>query len=138
MGDRYADLEMAHRVGAKGILVMTGYGRGEYELHRGEWPRQPDRVEENLARRCGLDSRARIDELPRAERHEGVGVERRSQPPHDLVEAFPQQRVVLLGDFVADQYVSGEISRVSREAPVLIIRHRETQLAARRRRERRE
>ncbi len=46
----------------------------------------------------------------------------------NIVEAFPQQRVVLLGDFVADQYVSGEISRVSREAPVLIIRHRETQL----------
>lgn len=47
----------------------------------------------------------------------------------NVVEAFPQQRVVMLGDFVADQYVSGEISRVSREAPVLIIRHRETQLA---------
>jgi D-glycero-beta-D-manno-heptose-7-phosphate kinase len=47
----------------------------------------------------------------------------------NIVETFPQQRVVLLGDFVADQYVSGEISRVSREAPVLIIRHRETQLA---------
>src|ERR1700689_199168 len=46
----------------------------------------------------------------------------------NIVEAFPQQRIVLVGDFVADQYVSGEISRVSREAPVLIIRHRETQL----------
>ncbi len=46
----------------------------------------------------------------------------------DLVEAFPRQTVVLLGDFVADEYVFGEISRVSREAPVLILRHRETQL----------
>jgi len=46
----------------------------------------------------------------------------------NIVEVFPLQRVVLLGDFVADRYVSGEISRVSREAPVLIIRHRETQL----------
>ena len=43
-----------------------------------------------------------------------------------LVEAFPQQEVVLLGDFVADEFVSGEISRVSREAPVLILRHRES------------
>jgi D-glycero-D-manno-heptose 1,7-bisphosphate phosphatase len=48
VGDRYADIDMAHRVGAKGILVMTGYGRGDYELHRDEWPRQPDAVEENL------------------------------------------------------------------------------------------
>lgn len=46
----------------------------------------------------------------------------------DLVEAFPRQTVVLLGDFVADEFVFGEISRVSREAPVLILRHRETQL----------
>lgn len=45
-----------------------------------------------------------------------------------FVEAFPQQEIVLLGDFVADEFVSGEISRVSREAPVLIMRHRETQL----------
>lgn len=46
----------------------------------------------------------------------------------DLVEAFPKQTIVLLGDFVADEFVFGEISRVSREAPVLILRHRETQL----------
>jgi D-glycero-D-manno-heptose 1,7-bisphosphate phosphatase len=48
VGDRYADLEMAHVAGARGILVMTGYGRGEYELHRGTWPRQPDALAENL------------------------------------------------------------------------------------------
>jgi rfaE bifunctional protein kinase chain/domain len=45
----------------------------------------------------------------------------------DLVEAFPRQKILLLGDFVADEFVFGEISRVSREAPVLILRHRETQ-----------
>jgi hypothetical protein len=27
---------------------MTGYGRGEYELHHGRWPRQPDALAENL------------------------------------------------------------------------------------------
>jgi D-glycero-D-manno-heptose 1,7-bisphosphate phosphatase len=48
VGDRYADLEMAHAVGASGILVMTGYGRGEYELHRAKWPKQPDVLVENL------------------------------------------------------------------------------------------
>jgi len=46
----------------------------------------------------------------------------------DVVELFSQQTVLLLGDFVADEFVFGEISRVSREAPVLILRHRETQL----------
>ena len=48
VGDRYADLEMAHTAGGRGILVMTGYGRGEYELHRETWPRQPDALAENL------------------------------------------------------------------------------------------
>jgi rfaE bifunctional protein kinase chain/domain len=46
----------------------------------------------------------------------------------DLVETFPKQTIALLGDFVADEFTFGEISRVSREAPVLILRHRETQL----------
>ena len=48
VGDRYADLEMGHVAGSRGILVMTGYGRGEYELHRDTWPRQPDALAENL------------------------------------------------------------------------------------------
>ena len=48
VGDRYADLEMGHVTGSRGILVMTGYGRGEYELHRSVWPRQPDALAENL------------------------------------------------------------------------------------------
>ncbi len=46
----------------------------------------------------------------------------------DIVESFQKQTVVVLGDFVADRFVFGEISRVSREAPVLILRHRETEL----------
>src|SRR5713226_3934284 len=46
----------------------------------------------------------------------------------DCVERFSSKTVVLLGDFVADEFQFGEISRVSREAPVLILRHRETQV----------
>src|ERR1700736_2438058 len=42
-----------------------------------------------------------------------------------IVEAFPKITVTLLGDMVADEFVFGEISRVSREAPVLILKHRE-------------
>lgn len=47
----------------------------------------------------------------------------------ECVEQFASRTVVLVGDFVADEYQFGEISRVSREAPVLILRHRETQCA---------
>ena len=40
-----------------------------------------------------------------------------------IVEAFPKVTVTVLGDLVADEFVFGEISRVSREAPVLILKH---------------
>lgn len=46
----------------------------------------------------------------------------------DLLGGFARQTIVVLGDFVMDEFVSGEISRVSREAPVLILRHRRTEL----------
>jgi rfaE bifunctional protein kinase chain/domain len=42
----------------------------------------------------------------------------------DIVAAFSRQTIGVVGDFVLDEFVSGEISRVSREAPVLILRHR--------------
>jgi D-glycero-D-manno-heptose 1,7-bisphosphate phosphatase len=49
IGDRYVDVELGQRAGGHGVLVLTGYGRGEYELHSEEWPRQPDYVADNLA-----------------------------------------------------------------------------------------
>lgn len=36
---------------------------------------------------------------------------------------FPKVRVVVLGDLVADHYLYGQTERISREAPVLIVRH---------------
>ena len=42
-----------------------------------------------------------------------------------IIEGFPNITVTVLGDLVADEFVFGEISRVSREAPVLILKHRE-------------
>jgi rfaE bifunctional protein kinase chain/domain len=45
-----------------------------------------------------------------------------------LLERFPRQRLIMLGDLVADQSVYGEIMRVSREAPVLILKEREKQV----------
>src|ERR1700739_619085 len=42
-----------------------------------------------------------------------------------IVESFPKVTVTVLADLVADEFVFGEISRVSREAPVLILHHRD-------------
>jgi rfaE bifunctional protein kinase chain/domain len=45
-----------------------------------------------------------------------------------ILERFPRQQVVMLGDLVADEFIYGEIARVSREAPVLILKQREKQV----------
>src|SRR5436853_3231032 len=42
-----------------------------------------------------------------------------------IVESFPKVTITVVGDLVADEFVFGEISRVSREAPVLILKHRD-------------
>jgi rfaE bifunctional protein kinase chain/domain len=42
-----------------------------------------------------------------------------------IVQSFPDVSVTVLADLVADEFVFGEIARVSREAPVLILKHRE-------------
>lgn len=47
---------------------------------------------------------------------------------HRIVESFSKVSVLVLADLIADEFISGEISRVSREAPVLILKHRERRL----------
>jgi rfaE bifunctional protein kinase chain/domain len=42
-----------------------------------------------------------------------------------IIDQFPKLSVAVLADLVADEFVFGEIARVSREAPVLILKHRE-------------
>src|ERR1700757_4939178 len=42
-----------------------------------------------------------------------------------ILDVFPKLTITVLADLVADEFVYGEISRVSREAPVLILKHRE-------------
>lgn len=46
--------------------------------------------------------------------------------PIDL-NSFSGKRIAVVGDMVADQFLDGIISRVSREAPVFILKHQETQ-----------
>ncbi len=47
-----------------------------------------------------------------------------------LLSAFSDAEVVVVGDFVADEYVYGETERISREAPVLIVRYERSELKA--------
>lgn len=69
-------------------------------------------------------------------RRDGAGYEGRVRRPREpelpalarLLPAFPRAEVVVVGDFVADEYVYGETDRVSREAPVLIVRYESSEL----------
>jgi rfaE bifunctional protein kinase chain/domain len=43
-----------------------------------------------------------------------------------ILHGFSNTRVMVLGDLIADEFLNGEVTRISREAPVLILRHRAT------------
>ncbi|MEE8130502.1 MAG: PfkB family carbohydrate kinase [Vicinamibacterales bacterium] len=43
-----------------------------------------------------------------------------------LVDGFRDRRIVVVGDLVADEFIYGRLSRVSREAPVLILEYDRT------------
>ena len=47
-----------------------------------------------------------------------------------LVDGFSGRRVLVVGDLIADEFVYGEVARVSREAPVLILKYDATELVA--------
>src|SRR5256885_748466 len=47
-----------------------------------------------------------------------------------LVDAFSSRRVLVVGDLIADEFIYGEVSRVSREAPVLILKYDATEMVA--------
>ena len=45
-----------------------------------------------------------------------------------VLQRFSSLRILIVGDFLLDEYVFGDISRVSREAPVLILRFQDSDL----------
>jgi rfaE bifunctional protein kinase chain/domain len=47
-----------------------------------------------------------------------------------LIESFAGRRVVIVGDLIADEFIYGQVSRVSREAPVLILKYDATEIRA--------
>ncbi len=48
VGDRWSDLKAAAACGAKGVLVLTGYGRGDYQFIGPGQAIQPDFVADDL------------------------------------------------------------------------------------------
>ncbi len=47
-----------------------------------------------------------------------------------LIDGFTSRRVLVVGDLIADEFIYGEVARVSREAPVLILKYSATELVA--------
>ena len=45
----------------------------------------------------------------------------------NIVRRFSDQKITIFGDTIADKFLFGSISRVSREAPVFILRHQRTE-----------
>src|SRR2546427_773941 len=47
-----------------------------------------------------------------------------------LIDGFSSRRVLIVGDLIADEFIYGEVARVSREAPVLILKYDTTEIVA--------
>ena len=47
-----------------------------------------------------------------------------------IVDGFSSRRVLVVGDIIADEFIFGEVARVSREAPVLILKYDATAMVA--------
>lgn len=54
----------------------------------------------------------------------------RSSDSHltDIIDRFPRARIVVVGDLIADEFLYGQVERVSREAPVLILKYDTTEV----------
>jgi D-glycero-D-manno-heptose 1,7-bisphosphate phosphatase len=48
VGDKISDVAVGQSVGAAGVLVLTGYGRGEWEHQQEHWTSKPDHVADDL------------------------------------------------------------------------------------------
>jgi len=48
VGDKFSDVAAGQAAGALGVLVLTGYGRGEWEYQRHAQAVKPDHVAEDL------------------------------------------------------------------------------------------
>lgn len=53
VGDRHSDVALAHVVGARSIMVRTGYGEGEILWHAAKWTLKPNFIAADLAAAAG-------------------------------------------------------------------------------------
>ncbi len=66
VGDRGVDVELSDRIGAKGILVLTGYGKGEWQYARPRWKARPAHVAADLYEAVQWILRDAVIEVPRS------------------------------------------------------------------------
>ena len=62
--------------------------------------------------------------------HPLAGEAERKERLLGLIDGFSSRRVLVVGDLIADQFIYGEVARVSREAPVLILNYSATEMVA--------
>jgi D-glycero-D-manno-heptose 1,7-bisphosphate phosphatase len=48
VGDKNSDVAFAHKIGARGVQVLTGYGKGEYEYYKDKWTHEPEFIASDL------------------------------------------------------------------------------------------
>lgn len=88
VGDRWSDLKAAAACGAKGILVLTGYGRGDLEYIGPRQALQPHHVAENLPEAVAWI----LDDL--AKNKPGEREHEETQPCEGCGRAFPARVLV--------------------------------------------
>ena len=118
VGDRWHDLAGGHRgrrarrAGADGVRrsYRTGAAARAHRLRGGRQSRG----------RCGVDSRSGM----MADRRTAVDPERLLT----IIDGFRGVRVAVVGDLIVDEFIYGDIARVSREAPVLILNYDSTEI----------
>jgi len=62
--------------------------------------------------------------------HPQPGEAERKERLLGLIDGFSNRRILVIGDIIADEFIYGEVARVSREAPVLILKYDATEMVA--------
>src|SRR5260221_12817624 len=84
----------------------------------------PDRSVTQVAGRSNLEPEMLIARSV----HPLPGEAERKERLLSLVDGFSSRRLLVIGDLIADEFIYGEVARVSREAPVLILKYDATEM----------
>src|SRR5437667_12765001 len=96
---------------------------------------QPDRGGQLDSSKCGdrrstiADRRSDLMLIARSV-HPLPGDAERKERLLSLVDGFGSRRVLVVGDLIADEFIYGHVERISREAPVLILKYDATEIVA--------